>query len=141
VSYHGQFISPFIDLLPLDETLLLHHKVVRLGKPNSQQVRVLWKWMEGTTRGNVYLTGLDRDIWSKDADLDDMLTLEAPAADDFFTSKTSVWLIHVYHNLIGRYIHVGHHPLWIPAKVTAVALIDSYRKRRRKNTRETRCVS
>lgn len=89
-----------------DEALLLHRRIVELRRPNRRNLMSLNEWMQRDTMGNVYLSGIDRFIW-KDTALSELVTLESPSSGDITTSRFTVGLVHLYHVVIGRYIHVS----------------------------------
>jgi hypothetical protein len=89
----------------IDEALLRHSRVLELRRPLQQQVKSLDTWMQRPSMGNVYLTGADRNIWS-DPNIEDMVALKPASPDDNFTTDLTLTLVHRYHSLIGRRIHV-----------------------------------
>lgn len=91
--------------MSLDEALLRHRRVLELRTPLRGEVKALVDWMQGPSRGNVYLAGLDRDIWSR-PNLDDMVNLKPPSPEDGFTSELTLTLVHYYNAILGKHIHV-----------------------------------
>lgn len=55
--------------------------------------------------GNITLEGPDRNTW-KEPNLEDMVSLDSPSNDEGFYSELTLHLIHLYHLILGRYIHV-----------------------------------
>ncbi|KAK3385713.1 hypothetical protein B0H63DRAFT_473466 [Podospora didyma] len=85
------------------EALLRYRQVHALGPPVSRQVKAVQEWMERPDMGNVFLVGLDKDIW-KEPNLDDLVALAAPSEDNF-TNSLTLNMIHLYNRVFGRYIH------------------------------------
>lgn len=51
----------------------------------------------------MYLKGSDSELW-KDSKLNELMTMEQPTSDD--TSSSTIRVVKLYHNIIGRFIHV-----------------------------------
>lgn len=56
--------------------------------------------MRRVTMGNVRLTSLDRDVWSK-PDLNDMVCLDEPQTWAMHN------MTHLYHKIFGKHLHVN----------------------------------
>jgi hypothetical protein len=89
-----------------DEALLLHSKVVNLSRPHKGQMDSLREYMTRPTMGNIGLIGADKSVWSELANLDELVTM-ARDTPDGTTSAMSTRLVKLYHEVIGRRIHVS----------------------------------
>lgn len=92
-----------------EEALVRHRQTLELGRPVPGQVRALSDWMGRTSMGNVFLEGPDRNIW-RNPDMDDLASLAPPSAEAKFTNKYTVALVQLYHDVVGRHIHVSYQP-------------------------------
>lgn len=91
-----------------DDALLRYRKILELRRPLPGNVERLDTWMKRTTMGGVYLEGEDHNIWSE-PDLDDMVNLKPPTAEDSFTSEMTLKLVRQYNSMLGRHIHARPH--------------------------------
>ncbi|KAH9215913.1 hypothetical protein DL95DRAFT_499395 [Leptodontidium sp. 2 PMI_412] len=82
--------------------LLQESAVIRLGQPDRTRLKFLVNWMQDIRMGYVHLLGSDSDIWSK-GDVLDMIALQAPTADDLFTTWISESAIPAFHRLLGKF--------------------------------------
>jgi hypothetical protein len=84
-----------------EEALLRHREIAKLAKPRKSSIRFIAEWMRRDTMGNVRLVGGDRNTWSEPACKDLVCLEDAP----------NIWatqsLVLLYHDYIGRYLHVG----------------------------------
>lgn len=104
------FLSLRADLLvPSDDALLRHQRMLEVPQPLSSQVKALDQWMQRPTMGYVYLSGSDSKIWMK-PNVEDMITLAPKLPEDGFVTGFTTKLIEWYNKLLGRHIHVTHNP-------------------------------
>ncbi|KAH7324039.1 hypothetical protein BKA65DRAFT_406916, partial [Rhexocercosporidium sp. MPI-PUGE-AT-0058] len=75
---------------------------IRRGQPDRTRLKFLVTWIQDVRMGYVHLLGSDSDIWSK-AEVLDMVTLQAPTADNLFTTWISESAIPAFHRLLGRF--------------------------------------
>lgn len=85
--------------------MILHHQVVSLENPHRGQLESLQRWMSRPTMGNIKLLGEDYSVWT-DSKLDELVIMTR-ATPDGATSAMSTRLVNLYHNIIGRRIHVS----------------------------------
>lgn len=88
-----------------DDALLQESAVIKLGQPNPSRLMFLVNWMQDIRMGYVHLLGSDSDIWSK-PDMNDLVALKAPSADDKFTTWVSDTAIPTFHSVLGRCFRV-----------------------------------
>ncbi len=101
-----KFYSIFADVF-IDSALTLHHQIVNINKPHPGHLESLRDFMNRYSRGNMYLTGVDRNIWSPDiSSLDEFVTMEPTTQDGITSSRSTLSLVKVYHSIIGRHLHV-----------------------------------
>lgn len=94
-----------------DAALVLHHQVVNLNKPHRVQLQALKNWMGRPTMGNMFLTGDDSEIWNE-SKLEQLVTMERSTQDGVSSSRSTMTLVKLYHQIIGRHIHVGFNYLF-----------------------------
>ncbi|KAI3319794.1 hypothetical protein HD806DRAFT_525117 [Xylariaceae sp. AK1471] len=85
-----------------NETLALLRTVYQMGPPSRQDLKFLQSWMQTPRMGNVFLLGLDRNIW-EETDLSELLCLRPRASDSWFTKFVMDRLIQLYHYSIGKF--------------------------------------
>lgn len=88
-----------------DAALLQQSELARLSRPNPQILTFLQQWMQRQDMGNVYLHGLDHDIWSR-PDLPDLVSLKENEVEDVFTRWVSDIVIKWYHRTLGHLLRV-----------------------------------
>ncbi|XXG96632.1 hypothetical protein Hte_002920 [Hypoxylon texense] len=83
-----------------------HNQALALRKPHRKLLEDLREWMRRPSLGRIAICSCDWETWEPNAEIeDDLFTFENSAMDEF-TSMVTYTAVDVYHNLIGRHIHV-----------------------------------
>ncbi|KAM7215471.1 hypothetical protein V8F06_009137 [Rhypophila decipiens] len=82
------------------KALLRHREVTRLASPQRSTLRFLQEWMHRETMGNIWFTGVDKDVWSPEPDSKHDLV----CVDDTGPWITQ-YLVLLYHDILGRHVH------------------------------------
>jgi hypothetical protein len=88
----------------LDQALYFHKEALALRSPHKKILGDLREWMRRPTMGHVQILSWDWRTWEV-CDEDDLITFENSTMDRF-TSLVTYTIVDMYHNLIGRHIHV-----------------------------------
>lgn len=73
----------------------------RLNLPNLRDLRFLVNYMKTPSMGNVYLLGLDSDIW-EDPNLLDLVSINPKKSDNWVSKAVTIAVADWYHRFIGR---------------------------------------
>jgi hypothetical protein len=91
----------------LDTALVLQKKALDLRRPHPKLLQDLRRWMNLENLGNIRIFSPDWRAWDNGAELEnDLLTFENSRLDSF-TSFLNFTVVDIYHNLVGRHIHVS----------------------------------
>ncbi|CRK29241.1 hypothetical protein BN1708_004917 [Verticillium longisporum] len=85
------------------EALVAHRQMVEFRQPHRRQVESLVEWMDDQKRGDIFLLGIDSDVW-KTTELADLVNME-PSSPDGFTNRWSLGFLYYYDKVIGHRIH------------------------------------
>jgi hypothetical protein len=89
----------------VEEALNLYRQTAAIGDAHRNTVKDLWYWMRTPSLGGVCITSDDGDMW-KHFNRQDLLALDATSADTF-TQWVTNRLVDIYHETLGRRIHVS----------------------------------
>ncbi|KAK0654787.1 hypothetical protein B0T16DRAFT_319657 [Cercophora newfieldiana] len=94
------------------DALIRHRQTADLQRPVPGQVKALNEWMERPSMGNVFLQGVDRNLW-RDPDFDDLASLAPPPVESNPTNGYTLALIQLYNKLVRIYNSLPWKPIFV----------------------------
>ncbi|KAG9254324.1 uncharacterized protein F5Z01DRAFT_655142 [Emericellopsis atlantica] len=94
--------------------LALHQQIASLKKPHPVSLDALRTYMRRPSMGNMRLLGQDGKIWESSA-IDELVSIEAPNEDGSAMPGSTLTLLKIYHDFVGRHLHVCDHDTIIVA--------------------------
>jgi hypothetical protein len=85
--------------------MLQHVEIAKLQQPKPNELNLLQDWLKRPDYGAVYLVGEDSDTWTE-ADIKDLFSVLPRRSESFFITFVTNHVLQLYHQSIGRYVHV-----------------------------------
>ncbi|KAI0435712.1 hypothetical protein F4803DRAFT_567435 [Xylaria telfairii] len=88
-----------------NQAIHLQHLIAKFRPPSEQDFRSLQIGMKTPSMGNVYLLGVDSDVW-ENPDASELICLKPNKTDSLITRFFTNKLITLYHHIIGHHFKV-----------------------------------